>query len=49
MTAGKCVLKPGAENPLHKHPNCSEVLVVLQGIIEHVSEDMEIHVRKRGT
>ncbi len=39
MTVGKCVLEPGAENPLHKHPNCSEVLVVLQGIIDHVVDD----------
>ena len=39
MTVGQCVLKPGAENPAHQHPNCSEVLVVLQGVIEHVIED----------
>lgn len=39
LTVGKCVLKAGAENPLHRHPNCSEVLVVLEGTIEHVIED----------
>ncbi len=39
MTVGKCVLKAGAENPLHRHPNCSEVLVVLEGTIEHVIEE----------
>jgi mannose-6-phosphate isomerase-like protein (cupin superfamily) len=39
MTVGKCVLKPGEGNPLHYHPNCSEVLVVLQGTIEHVIEE----------
>ncbi len=39
MTVGKCVLKPGQENPLHRHPNCSEMLVVLQGTIEHVIEE----------
>ena len=39
LTVGRCILKAGAENPLHLHPNCSEVLVVLQGVIEHVIED----------
>lgn len=38
MTVGKCVIKPGCENPLHGHPNCSEILVVLQGKIAHIIE-----------
>lgn len=38
MTVGKCVIRPGCENPLHSHPNCSEVLVVLQGRIAHTIE-----------
>ena len=44
MTVGKCVLRPGRENPLHSHPNCSEVLVVLQGQILHTIEGGEIGV-----
>ena len=39
MTVGKCVIKPGAENPPHRHPNCVEVLVVLQGGIDHRVEE----------
>ena len=39
MTVGKCVIKPGAENPPHRHPNCIEVLVVMQGIIDHRIEE----------
>jgi quercetin dioxygenase-like cupin family protein len=39
MTVGKCVIKPECENPMHSHPNCSEVLVVLQGRILHAIED----------
>jgi quercetin dioxygenase-like cupin family protein len=35
MTIGRCVLKPGQGNPRHYHPNCTEILVVLQGHIEH--------------
>ena len=42
MTVGKCVLRPGRENPLHSHPNCSEVLVVLQGRILHTIAGGEI-------
>lgn len=38
MTIGKCVLRPGAENPRHFHANCEEVLVVLQGRISHEIE-----------
>ena len=29
----------GCENPLHYHPNCSEVLVVAQGTVEHTAAD----------
>ena len=35
MTVGRCILKPGKSNPRHRHPNCSEVLVVMRGEIEH--------------
>jgi len=41
MTIGRCVIKPGQENPLHSHPNCSEVLVVLQGTVMHTIENGE--------
>lgn len=35
MTIGRCVLKPGQGNPRHYHPNCTEILVVVHGRIEH--------------
>lgn len=38
ITVGRCLIKPGCENPLHSHPNCSEVLIVLQGRIMHTIE-----------
>lgn len=37
MTVGRCLIKPGRENPKHLHPNCSEVLVVQAGTIRHTS------------
>jgi quercetin dioxygenase-like cupin family protein len=39
MTIGKCVISPGCENPLHSHPNCTEILVVLSGSIMHLIEE----------
>ncbi len=31
QTVGLCVIKPGASNPLHYHPNFEEVLYVISG------------------
>jgi quercetin dioxygenase-like cupin family protein len=39
MTVGRCYIEPGNENPRHYHPNCDEVLHVLQGTIEHSLDD----------
>ena len=39
MTVGRCYIDPGQENPRHHHPNCDEVLHVLQGTIEHSAGD----------
>ena len=39
MTIGQALIKPGCENPLHSHPNCAEVLIVLQGRIALVCEN----------
>lgn len=35
LTVGKCFISPGEQNPPHYHPNCDEVLHVLQGTISH--------------
>lgn len=39
MTIGRCRLLPGQGNPPHRHPNCSELLVVIQGRILHTIAD----------
>jgi quercetin dioxygenase-like cupin family protein len=39
LTMGRCVIKPGMSNPLHLHPNCSEVLTVLSGKVLHTIEN----------
>jgi quercetin dioxygenase-like cupin family protein len=46
QTVGRCVLLPGKSNPRHYHPNCSEVLVVIQGRILHTAaggSQVELH------
>lgn len=35
MTFGIVTIAAGARNPLHSHPNCEEILHVLQGRCEH--------------
>jgi quercetin dioxygenase-like cupin family protein len=42
MTVGLCEIRPGHANPRHHHPNCSEVLHVLQGTIAHTYGDQEV-------
>ncbi|MBN2504553.1 MAG: cupin domain-containing protein [Bacilli bacterium] len=38
MTLGECLIKPGKQNSRHYHPNCTEILYVLQGTIIHEYE-----------
>ena len=35
MTLGRVTFKPGQANPPHFHPNCEEILYVVNGTIEH--------------
>ena len=39
QTFGLCELKAGHKNPRHYHPNCDEVLYLLEGEIEHTLGD----------
>jgi quercetin dioxygenase-like cupin family protein len=48
ITVGRCVLRAGCENPLHYHPNCSEVLVVAQGTIEHTAAGGKVAIMQAG-
>lgn len=48
MTVGRCVIKPGQNNPKHYHPNCSEVLVVIQGTIMHTCDDQGGEVKMKA-
>lgn len=35
LTVGQCVIEPGQANGPHYHPNCDEVLHLLEGEIRH--------------
>lgn len=48
LTVGRCVLEPGSSNPRHYHPNCSEILVVLEGTIEHTLSEKESVLMQPG-
>ena len=39
MTVGRCHIEPGRANPRHYHPNCDEVLYLVQGTIRHSMGD----------
>lgn len=38
LTVGRTTIPPGAGSPLHRHPNCEEVLHLLRGEIEQIVE-----------
>lgn len=39
LTVGRCYIEPGGANPRHYHPNCDEVLHVIQGRLRHTAGD----------
>lgn len=39
MTVGRCYIRANEQNPPHYHPNCDEILHVLQGTIRHRVND----------
>lgn len=45
QTVGRCLLHPGQRNPLHYHPNCEEILYVLQGRGKHLLDDEWVAVQ----
>ena len=42
VTVGRCILKPGCGTPVHYHPNCTEILVVMSGRITHTLVGKEV-------
>jgi quercetin dioxygenase-like cupin family protein len=49
MTVGLARIHPGQMNPRHYHPNCEEVLHVLQGRIIHTMDDHQAEMERGDT
>lgn len=45
QTVGVCQLFAGSANPLHYHPNCEEILYVLEGAGKHLLGEEWVPVR----
>ncbi|HOE95751.1 MAG TPA: cupin domain-containing protein [Candidatus Sumerlaeota bacterium] len=39
LTLGRVLIRKGAENPRHCHPNCEELLYLMRGRLEHTLGD----------
>lgn len=48
LTVGITTITPGGSSPLHRHPNCEEVLHVLTGEIEKVIDGVPSFRMKPG-
>ncbi len=44
QTFGVVTIAPGNRNPLHRHPNCEELLYVLSGACDHKLGDAMFHL-----
>jgi quercetin dioxygenase-like cupin family protein len=42
QTVGVVEIAPGQRNPLHKHPNCEEILYLLSGTLDHSVGDKHV-------
>jgi quercetin dioxygenase-like cupin family protein len=49
MTFGMVYIKPHQENPAHLHPNCNEILHVLDGSCEHLVGKEWVTLKKGDT
>ncbi len=49
ITVGRVTIKPGMSNPRHRHPNCDEVLYLLQGTLEHTLDEDIVVVQAGDT
>ena len=48
MTVGRVTIKAGMKNPNHVHPNCSEILYLVSGKLEHTLPDGSYAPMKPG-
>ncbi len=44
VTVGMARIAAGSENPLHTHDNCSEIILLLSGAVDHVVGEEFLHL-----
>lgn len=44
VTVGIARIVAGSENPLHTHDNCSEIMLLLSGAVDHVVGEEFVHL-----
>jgi mannose-6-phosphate isomerase-like protein (cupin superfamily) len=44
VTVGMARIAAGSENPLHTHDNCSEIILLLNGAVDHVVGEEFVHL-----
>ena len=49
ITVGRVMIKKGMSNPRHCHPNCLEVLYLLEGSLEHTIGDEKVTLEAGDT
>ena len=49
ITVGRVIIRQGMSNPRHSHPNCTEVLYLLAGTLEHTIGEETIVTRAGDT
>lgn len=49
ITVGRVMIKKGMSNPRHCHPNCLEVLYLLEGSLEHTIGDEKVALEAGDT
>lgn len=46
MTFGVVSIKVGESNPRHRHPNCAELIYIMEGECDHsLGDDVSIHLQ----
>jgi len=44
LTFGYVEIAPGGRNPRHLHPNCDEVLFLIEGLVDHEVDGRVLHL-----
>ncbi|WP_162912992.1 cupin domain-containing protein [Rhodospirillaceae bacterium SYSU D60014] len=49
VSLAEMILKPGAESPSHRHPNCTEAIHLVAGLVEQAIDEQIYYLRPGET